>query len=106
MWVPNSNAARESSRSRNRHDASTLTSSNVMPSDVLQVPRHAVFEQEGAPVVYVNVDGVFEAQRVAVVGSGEGLVAIEGVAEGTEVALLDPTATDRVNQPAAPGAHR
>ena len=74
-------------------------------SDVLQVPRHAVFEQEGAPVVYVNVDGVFEAQRVAVVGSGEGLVAIEGVAEGTEVALLDPTATDRVNQP-APGAPR
>lgn len=73
-------------------------------SDVLQVPRQAIFEQDGSPVVYVNVDGVFEARRVTVVGSGVGTMAIEGVAEGTEVALLDPTAGGGAGQPTAPGA--
>ena len=75
-------------------------------ADVLQVPRQAIFEQEGETVVHVNVDGVFEVQRVTVVGSGEGSLAIEGVAEGAEVALLDPAAGDRAGQPAAPGAAR
>ena len=75
-------------------------------SDVLQAPRQAIFEQEGAPVVYVDVDGVFEARPVTVVGRGEGSVAVEGVAEGTEVALVDPTAGDRAGPPAAPGAAR
>ena len=73
-------------------------------SDVLQVPRQAIFEQAGAPVVYVDVDGVFEPRRVTVVGSGDGAVAIEGVAEGAAVALVDPTAADRAGPPAAPGA--
>ena len=36
--APNSSAARESSRSRNRHAASTLTSCNVSPSRVLGSP--------------------------------------------------------------------
>ncbi len=72
-------------------------------SDVLQVPRQAIFEQAGAPVVYVDVDGVFEPRRVTVVGSGDGAVAIEGVAEGAAVALVDPTA-DRAGPPTAPGA--
>lgn len=75
-------------------------------SDVLQVPRQAIFEQEGAPVVYVDVDGAFEARPVTVVGNGEGSVAIEGVAEGTEVALVDPPAGDRAGPPAAPGGAR
>ena len=75
-------------------------------SDVLQVPRQAIFEQDGAPVVYTDVDGAFQAQPVTVVGSAEGSVAVEGVAEGTEVALVDPTAGDRAGRPPAPGAAR
>jgi len=76
-------------------------------SDALLLPRHAVFETEGEPVVYVSEDGLFAAQPVTVVGRSEDFVAIEGVAEGTEVALLDPTARDRAdppNQPTPAGA--
>ncbi|MCH7747867.1 MAG: HlyD family efflux transporter periplasmic adaptor subunit [Acidobacteria bacterium] len=76
-------------------------------SDALLLPRHAIFETEGEPVVYVSEDGVFAAQPVTVVGRSEDFVAIEGVAEGTEVALLDPTARDRAdppNQPTPAGA--
>ena len=73
-------------------------------SDVLQVPRQAIFEQAGALVAYVVADGVIEARPVSVVRSGEGFVAIEGVAEGAEVALLDPAAEGRANRPTAQGA--
>ena len=75
-------------------------------SDVLQVPRQAIFEQDGAPVVYVDMDGAFLAQPVTVVGSAEGSMAVEGVVEGAEVALVDPTAGDRAGRPPAPGAAR
>ena len=71
-------------------------------SDVLLLPRHAIFVTEGEPVVYVSEDGVFTAQPVTVVGRSEGSVAIEGVTEGTEVALLDPTASDRADPPSQP----
>lgn len=73
-------------------------------SDVLQVPRQAIFEQAGALVVYVVAGGALEARPVTVTRSGEGFVAIEGVAEGAEVALLDPAAEGRANRPAAQGA--
>jgi len=33
-------------------------------SDARLLPRHAVFETEGEPVVYVSEDGVFAAQPV------------------------------------------
>ena len=78
-----------------------VTAAGRTLSDVLQAPRQAIFEKEGETVVHVNVDGVFEAQRVRVIGSGEGFVAIEGVAEGTEAAILDPTAGHRVDPPTA-----
>lgn len=73
-------------------------------SDVLQVPRQAIFEEAGALVVYVVADGVIETRPVTVIRSGEGFVAIEGVAEGAEVALLDPAAEGRANRPTAQGA--
>ena len=71
-------------------------------SDALLLPRHAIFVTAGEPVVYVSEDGVYTAQPVTVVGRSEGVVAIEGVAEGTEVALLDPAASDRAGQPSQP----
>lgn len=72
--------------------------------DVLQVPRQAIFEQAGALVVYVVADGALQARPVTVTRSGEGFVAIEGVAEGAEVALLDPAAEGRASRPTAQGA--
>ena len=73
-------------------------------SDVLQLPRQAIFEKEGDPVVYVSEDGVFAAQPVTVVGRSDGSVAIEGVTEGAEVALLDPTAGERGDETTPQGA--
>lgn len=59
--------------------------------DVLKLPRQAVFDREGNTVVYVDESGVFRETPVTVIGSSEGVVAIEGIAEGVDVALLDPT---------------
>jgi HlyD family secretion protein len=58
--------------------------------DVLQVPRQAVFEKEGKSVVYVRAGGAFSPKEVKVLLRSESTAALEGVAEGTEVALADP----------------
>jgi hypothetical protein len=61
-------------------------------SNVLHLPRQAVFERDGKPVVFARENGQFVARPVTIVGRTEGRVAITGVVEGTEAALLDPTA--------------
>lgn len=63
--------------------------------DVLHVPRQAVFERGGESIVYVREDGRFVAHPIKIVGRTEGRVAITGVSEGTETALLDPMATPK-----------
>jgi hypothetical protein len=67
------------------------------------VPRQAVFVRDGESVVYVRDGGRFVAHPVKVVGRTESRVAITGIAEGTETALLDPTATPQ-EKSAAGGA--
>jgi hypothetical protein len=52
-----------------------------------------VFTRDGEPVVYAREGGRFVAHLVKIVGRTESRVAITGIAEGTEAALLDPTAT-------------
>jgi hypothetical protein len=61
-------------------------------TNVLHLPRQAVFERDGKPVVFARENGRFVARPVTIVGRTEGRLAITGVAEGTEAALLDPTA--------------
>ena len=58
--------------------------------NVLHVPRQAVFEKDGKPVVYVRAGDRFEARSVKPTQRTETRVAIEGVAEGAEVALVNP----------------
>lgn len=70
-------------------------------TDVLQVPRQAVLERDGQLVVHVQVNGVFEPREITVVGGTESIVAVEGLSEGDEVALVDPREAER---PAAGGA--
>jgi HlyD family secretion protein len=60
---------------------------------VLHLPRQAVFERDGKTVVFARETDQFVARPVTIVGRTEGRVAVTGVAEGTEVALLDPTTT-------------
>lgn len=58
--------------------------------NVLHVPRQAIFEKDGKPVVYVRTGDRFEAKPVKPTHRTESRVAIEGVPEGAEVALVNP----------------
>jgi HlyD family secretion protein len=66
--------------------------------DVLTVPRQAVFQKSGKTHVFVKVGDRFEQREIKLAQRTESRAAIEGLAEGTEVALIDPNAV-----PAAPG---
>lgn len=76
--------------------------------NALQVPRQAVFVKKGKTVVYVRAGDRFEAREVKVAHRTESRVAIDGVDEGIEVALIDPEATpgpaQRAPQPGPVGA--
>jgi len=63
--------------------------------DVLYVPRPSIFKQEEKPVVYVKRGGGFEAKAVKIIAETESRVAIEGLKEGMEVALVNPTGQSR-----------
>jgi HlyD family secretion protein len=73
---------------------------------VLHVPRGAVFERDGGTVVFVrggNVNG-FTPTPVKVLGKTEASTVVEGVAEGTQVALADPTRRGTTASTASPGS--
>jgi HlyD family secretion protein len=59
--------------------------------DALTVPRQAIFRKNGKTHVYVKTGDRFEEREVRVVQRTESRAALEGLAEGTEVALIDPT---------------
>lgn len=58
--------------------------------NVLTLPRQAIFQKDGKPVVYARGGSEFEARAVKVTHRTESRVAVEGVEEGTEVALVNP----------------
>jgi HlyD family secretion protein len=60
--------------------------------NAMHVPRQAVFEKNGKNHVFVKVGDRFEPREVKVVQRTESRVALEGLSEGLEVALVDPTA--------------
>ena len=62
-----------------------------MPN-ALHVPRQAVFEKNGKTHMFVRAGERFEPREVQVEQRTESRVAVTGLAEGTEVALVDPTA--------------
>jgi HlyD family secretion protein len=66
--------------------------------DALHVPRQAVFEKSGKNHVFVRVGDRFEPRDVKVVQRTESRIAIEGISEGTEIALVDP---ESVSKPGA-----
>jgi multidrug resistance efflux pump len=59
--------------------------------DALTVPRQAVFQRNGKTHVFVRTGDRFDQREIKVVQRTESRAAIEGLAEGTEVALVDPT---------------
>jgi multidrug resistance efflux pump len=56
----------------------------------LLIPRQALFEQEGKLVAYTPAGSGFEPHDVQVKERSESLIAVEGLAEGTTVALVNP----------------
>jgi multidrug resistance efflux pump len=59
-------------------------------NDALSVPRQALFQKEGKPVVYVRHAENWEAREIQIKYLTESRAVIEGIAEGTEVALVNP----------------
>lgn len=67
-----------------------LVMAGTRVENVLHVPRQAIFEKAGKPVVYVRHGDRFDATVVKPTHRTETRVAIEGLAEGTEIALVNP----------------
>ncbi len=64
-------------------------------ADALHLPRQAVFDKNGKNHVFVKVGDRFEQREVQVVQRTESRVAVSGLANGTEVALVDPSSSAR-----------
>lgn len=60
-------------------------------SNVLFLPAQSLFDKDGKPVVYVKHGNDFEAASVQVKYRTESRIVIEGLPEGTEVAVANPT---------------
>jgi HlyD family secretion protein len=58
--------------------------------DALSIPRQALYQKEGKQVVYVRRAKDWEAREVRIQYLTESRAVIEGLAEGTEVALVNP----------------
>jgi hypothetical protein len=74
---------------------------------VLLVPRQALFEIDGKPTLYVRTGGAdsFSPRQVKVLHRTESQIAIEGLDEGTEVALVDPVAALKLNGATTTGSN-
>jgi HlyD family secretion protein len=74
-----------------------VTISGTPQVGVLHVPRGAVFERDGGTVVFVRggsgggTVGGFTPTPVKVLGKTEASAVVEGVVEGTAIALADPS---------------
>jgi HlyD family secretion protein len=58
--------------------------------NVLYVPRQAIFDRDGKPVVYVKDGAGFQARAVKVTTRTESAVVISDLPEGAEIALANP----------------
>jgi HlyD family secretion protein len=77
--------------------------------DALVLPRQALFEKEGKPVVYIKKGKGLEAREAKIRYVTESQVAVEGLEEGAEVALVNPEkkpgkASSKSSGPIAPAA--
>lgn len=79
----------------------------------LWIPRQAVFEKDGKPVVYVKNGNGFEPRTIQIRYQTERMAIITGLAAGTQVAVVNPEQAPNTGPQAAgapgpaggPGAH-
>lgn len=67
----------------------------VRLNDVLYLPAQSLFDKDGKPIVYVKHGDDFEARTVKVKYRTESRIIIEGLPEGTEVAVVNPTSKQK-----------
>jgi HlyD family secretion protein len=60
-------------------------------SNALFIPRQALFMKDGKRIVYLRKGGSYQQREVRIQSESESRAAIDGLDEGSEVALLDPT---------------
>ena len=73
--------------------------------NVLYVPRPSIFKQDEKPVVYVKSGDGFAPREVKIIAETESRVVVEGLKDGMEVALVNPTARNKkpANTAGSPG---
>lgn len=64
-------------------------------ANTLYVLRQALFQKDGKQIVYLKDGKSFEQRAVKIQGENESRAAIDGLREGDEVALVDPTTPRR-----------
>jgi membrane fusion protein (multidrug efflux system) len=91
--------------------SAAITINGATFDDALSIPRSAVFDIGGTPTVYVRTGAGFDPTPVKVRAWTDTLAVVDGVAENTLVALVDPkkgdsasTAPSRTTLPNAGGA--
>jgi HlyD family secretion protein len=72
-------------------------------SSVLSIPRQALFMKDGKRVVYVRKGTSYQQQQVTVKGESESRAIVDGLPEGTPIALLDPTIPQRSSSTGSSG---
>ena len=73
-------------------------------SNVLYIPKQALFLKDGKQVVYLKNAAGLEQTFIKVNSQNESRASIEGVKEGDAVALIDPTAPKKTGAASAPAA--
>jgi HlyD family secretion protein len=108
FWETSSSAKFEVTISLASKDARLrpgLTAQIVINGDprknALYVPRHAVFLKESKRVVYVHNGSSYEPREIKIVAENESRAAIDGISQGAEIALVDPTAPRKTTTPAS-----
>jgi HlyD family secretion protein len=87
-----------------------VTITGEVVKDALYLPRQAIFEKEGKQLVYIKNGGDFQSQEVKIKVRNESQVVVEGLNEGTVVALVNPDEavkkTSSASGPLTPGVSR
>jgi len=60
-------------------------------SNLIYIPRQALFQKDGKQVVFLKANSGFEQRSISILTSNESRIAVNGIKEGSEVALIDPT---------------
>jgi len=60
--------------------------------NVLYLPRQALFLKDGKRIVYVKKGNGYEQREVKIQSENESRATVEGLEEGSKIALVDPTA--------------